>query len=308
MMIFARRQPSMLLRLGIVLAASVVYGAGCGHSARTSKPAATSTVLDYRNGWYHTADGRQSVAEISRQYQRDARLVAQLNTLSPASVAPKGKMLYIRPSNDRQYVRATLVRIQASPSWCRRFRGAPSWSPRRSRPRSRPARHPKENRGGQENRHRPQKRRRQGRRRRRPRRANGTGRPELDASLQVRRAFHLARPGRDRDAFRDGWNKACHGLEISVPEGSPVVAARDGKVLWAREMPGYGNMILIDHLDGIYVSVYGYNARLLVHEQDKVHAGEKIAMAGHSRTSDSGMLFFQIRRNGQAIDPLDFLE
>lgn len=304
MMIFARRQPSMLLRLGIVLAASVVYGAGCGHSARTSKPAATATVLDYRNGWYHTADGRQSVAEISRQYQRDARLVAQLNTLSPASVAPKGKMLYIPPSNDRQYVRATLVRIQGKPELVPTIPWSPELVATPQPVKIAAGKTPKKKIVAVK------------------KTVTAPKNAAVDAPAAQTEQAALSWTHRSKSGgrfiwpaqgeivtrFRDGWNKACHGLEISVPEGSPVVAARDGKVLWAREMPGYGNMILIDHLDGIYVSVYGYNARLLVHEQDKVHAGEKIAMVGHSRTSDSGMLFFQIRRNGQAIDPLDFLE
>lgn len=284
-----------------------MYGAGCGHSAKTAKPGTNAAVLDYRNGWYHEADGKQSIEEIGRHYRRDAKLVAQLNSMSASSVAPKGKMLYIPPSNDRQYVRATLVRVQGKPELVPTI----PWSPELvSKPR------PAKIAAGKT----PKKKIVAATKTiTAPKTVVAEKAVDAPASHTSQSAFgwpHRSKSGgrfvwpvqgEIVTRFREGWDKACHGLEISVPEGSPVRAARDGLVLLATELPGYGNVVLIDHRDG-YVSVYGYNSRILVNQQSQVHTGDKIAMVGHSRTSDSGMLFFQIRRNGQAIDPLEFLE
>lgn len=279
------------------MAAFVLYG--CANSAKTTQTQTNAQVLDYRNGWYHQADGKQTLDQISRQYRRDVKLVAQLNSMSAASVAPSGKMLYIPPCNDREYVRAALVRVQGKPELVPTI----PWNPELlSKPKAEKkvaSKAPKKK---------PVKKKK----------SSGGEVVHAGASHTNQSMFGWTRgskggrfswpvQGEIVTRFREGWDKACHGLEISVPEGSPVRAARDGLVLLATELPGYGNVVLIDHRDG-YVSVYGYNSQILVNPQSNVRTGDKIAMVGHSRASDSGMLFFQIRRNGQAIDPLQYLQ
>lgn len=283
------------------MTAIVMCGAGCARSAKTSKSNTNAAVLDYRNGWYHKADGKQSIEEIGRHYRRDSKLVAQLNSLSASSVAPKGRMLYIPPSNDRQYVRAALVRVQGKPELVPTI----PWNPelvKQTRPAKILASKPPKKKivsSGKKSAvnevvHAS---------------ASNSSQSLLDWTRDSKSGSRFIWPVRGEivTRFREGWDKACHGLEISVPEGSPVRAAREGFVLLATELPGYGNVVLIDHRDG-YVSVYGYNSRILVNPRSRVHAGDRIAMVGHSRSSDAGMLFFQIRRNGQAIDPLEYLE
>lgn len=96
------------------------------------------------------------------------------------------------------------------------------------------------------------------------------------------------------------------GIDIAVKTGATVVAARDGKVVYAGNgLPGYGNLLIIKH-DAEYLSAYAHNSALLVKEGDLVKAGGKVASAGSSGTTSS-RLHFEIRRAGKPVDPLTFL-
>lgn len=107
--------------------------------------------------------------------------------------------------------------------------------------------------------------------------------------------------------YRVGWHDACHGIEIGAPEGSPVHAARAGRVLLARDFPGYGNLILIDHGDG-YATGYGYNRQIVVREGQRVERGQTIASVGRPSQGSSARLLFQVRRNSLPVDPMPLLK
>jgi len=96
------------------------------------------------------------------------------------------------------------------------------------------------------------------------------------------------------------------GLEIVGKRGSPITAAADGVVVYAGNgLVGYGNLMIIKHSD-LFLSAYAHNQKLLVSEQKKVKAGEKIAEMGSTGTGNT-KLYFEIRRNGQPVDPINYL-
>lgn len=107
--------------------------------------------------------------------------------------------------------------------------------------------------------------------------------------------------------YRSGWRQACHGIEIAVDEGTPVRAARAGKVMLAEAYPGYGNLVLIDHGDG-YATAYGYTREMVVRAGQLVERGQTIASVGRPTRGSSSRLLFQVRRNALPIDPLPFLK
>lgn len=96
------------------------------------------------------------------------------------------------------------------------------------------------------------------------------------------------------------------GLNIGGKAGDPVLAAADGKVVYAGSgLPGYGNLIIIKH-DDTYMTAYAHNRALLVKEDQDVRKGQRIAEMG-STDADRVNLHFEIRRTGQPVDPVNYL-
>nr|WP_136250543.1 peptidoglycan DD-metalloendopeptidase family protein [Ningiella ruwaisensis] len=101
----------------------------------------------------------------------------------------------------------------------------------------------------------------------------------------------------------DGSNR---GLDIKGRLGSEILAAADGKVVYAgNALKGYGNLIIIKH-DDEYLSAYAHNDRILVSEQSYVKQGQQIATMGQTGAS-SVMLHFEIRKKGKSQDPFQYL-
>jgi len=99
----------------------------------------------------------------------------------------------------------------------------------------------------------------------------------------------------------------AHGIEISAPEGSPVVAAADGKVVLASDQfKGYGNMIVIRHDDNFF-TIYSFNKTMSVQKGDVVKSGQQIATVGKTGRAVTPMLDFQVRIGSKAVDPLQYL-
>jgi lipoprotein NlpD len=99
--------------------------------------------------------------------------------------------------------------------------------------------------------------------------------------------------------FEDGKRK---GLAIGGKAGDPVMAAGDGRVVYAGSgLRGYGNLVIIKH-NGDYLTAYAHNQTLLVKEDQVVRKGQKIAEMG-STDADRVELHFEIRKQGKPIDP-----
>ena len=96
------------------------------------------------------------------------------------------------------------------------------------------------------------------------------------------------------------------GLDIAGNAGDPVRAAAGGTVVYSGNgLIGYGELIIIKHSDN-YLSAYGHNRKRLVQEGQRVRAGQLIAEMGSSGAPREE-LHFEIRKNGQPVDPTDFL-
>jgi lipoprotein NlpD len=101
-------------------------------------------------------------------------------------------------------------------------------------------------------------------------------------------------------------SSATKGIDIRGARGQAVKAAAAGAVVYSGSgLRGYGELIIIKHND-TFLSAYAHNEARLVQEGRQVAAGESIARMGNSDTTDV-MLHFEIRRNGKAIDPLQYL-
>jgi len=97
------------------------------------------------------------------------------------------------------------------------------------------------------------------------------------------------------------------GINLAVPEGTPVKAADDGVVAYAgNELKGYGNLVLIRHANG-YVSAYANASELLVKRGDTVKRGQVIAHAGQTGNVTSPQLHFEIRKGSTPVDPTKYL-
>lgn len=96
------------------------------------------------------------------------------------------------------------------------------------------------------------------------------------------------------------------GIGILGQPRQPILAAADGVVAYAGDgLPGYGHLILIKHGND-FLSAYAFNASNLVHEGERVYAGQKIATMGRLQTGKWG-LHFEIRYRGSVLNPLKFL-
>ncbi|HEY7843550.1 MAG TPA: peptidoglycan DD-metalloendopeptidase family protein [Bradyrhizobium sp.] len=101
--------------------------------------------------------------------------------------------------------------------------------------------------------------------------------------------------------------KSNDGINLAVPEGTPVKAAEDGVVAYSgNELKGYGNLILVRHSNG-YVTAYAHASELLVKRGDTIKRGQVIAKSGQSGEVGSPQLHFEIRKGSQPVDPLQFL-
>jgi murein DD-endopeptidase MepM/ murein hydrolase activator NlpD len=97
------------------------------------------------------------------------------------------------------------------------------------------------------------------------------------------------------------------GINIAVPENTPVKAAEDGIVAYAgNELKGYGNLVLVRHPNG-YVTAYAHTKELLVKRGDQVKRGQVIARSGQTGNVNTPQLHFEIRKGSSPLDPTRFL-
>jgi len=114
--------------------------------------------------------------------------------------------------------------------------------------------------------------------------------------------------GRVVSAYGSGGGKANDGIDIAVPEGTPVKAAENGVVIYAGDgLKEFGNTVLVRHENGL-VTVYGHASELKVSRGEKVKRGQEIAKSGMSGTTDAPKLHFEVRKNSAPVDPSTFLE
>jgi lipoprotein NlpD len=119
--------------------------------------------------------------------------------------------------------------------------------------------------------------------------------------------FNWPARGKLLNKFGTYGQKSYKGIEIGIPTGTDVFAAASGKVIYSgNAIPGYGNLVILEHSDG-YFTVYGYNQKCLVKRDDHVGQGDRVALSGSPPSGESARLHFEIRKGKSAVDPILYL-
>jgi murein DD-endopeptidase MepM/ murein hydrolase activator NlpD len=116
--------------------------------------------------------------------------------------------------------------------------------------------------------------------------------------------FHWPVRGRILSAYGKKPNgQQNDGINVSVPEGTPIRASEDGVVAYAgNELKGFGNLVLIRHADN-WVTAYAHLGTIDVKKDQKVKRGETIARAGQTGGVTAPQLHFEIRKGSNPVDP-----
>jgi murein DD-endopeptidase MepM/ murein hydrolase activator NlpD len=100
--------------------------------------------------------------------------------------------------------------------------------------------------------------------------------------------------------------RAHEGIDVSAPMGAPIEAPAKGTVIQAGWENGYGNMVVIDHGNGI-VTKFAHASRILVTVGTRVARGQRIALVGNTGLSTGPHLHYEVHVNGKAVDPLRYV-
>jgi len=109
------------------------------------------------------------------------------------------------------------------------------------------------------------------------------------------------------------FSQASKGIYIKIAPGTAIKTVGQGEVVYSGKMKGYGNLIIVDHLNGLF-SIYGLNAKNLVDKGDTVKSGARIAIGGDKITEGYSKLYFELRSinsktgDPESVDPLKYLK
>lgn len=107
--------------------------------------------------------------------------------------------------------------------------------------------------------------------------------------------------------FGARWGRMHEGIDIGLPIGTPIKAAKSGKVTLSGWSSGYGYAVFIKH-DNDTITRYGHNSKLLVKKDQFVYQGQVIALSGNSGRSNGPHLHFEIRIKNRAVNPRKYLK
>lgn len=130
--------------------------------------------------------------------------------------------------------------------------------------------------------------------------------PSSPVSASIVRGFQWPARGVLRSRFGWRWRRHHDGIDIAAPYGTPVSAAKAGRVIFAGWYYAYGRTVIIAHDNGV-TTLYGHNSKLLVRVGQVVEAGTLISRVGSSGRSTGPHVHFEIRVNGRPINPLKYL-
>ncbi len=129
--------------------------------------------------------------------------------------------------------------------------------------------------------------------------SEGAG-PEESPGIELPvKGIVTSKVGIRHDPF-DGTLRVHNGIDIAIPEGTPVTPVAPGKVLYSGYQHGYGNMVIVRHDDGM-ITVYAHHSRNVVRTGDKVGTGTKIAFSGSTGRSTGPHLHFEAWQGGKNV-------
>ena len=121
----------------------------------------------------------------------------------------------------------------------------------------------------------------------------------------VEGGYTSSRFGMRTDPFSGKW-KQHNGQDIVQVRGAPVYATANGKVVFSKNAPGFGKLVIIDHGYSFKTS-YGHLGRLLVKKGQTVERGQKIGEIGNTGRSTGPHLHYEVTVNKKAVDPIDYM-
>jgi septal ring factor EnvC (AmiA/AmiB activator) len=130
-----------------------------------------------------------------------------------------------------------------------------------------------------------------------------------DAPAGLKRGLRLPIKGELVERFgakRSGGGPPSKGLFIRSPSGQEVRAVAPGRVVFSDWLRGFGNLLIVDH-GRSYLTIYGYNEALLKQVGEVVRTGDVVATVGASGGSRESGLYFEIRHEGKAFDPMGWV-
>jgi len=143
-----------------------------------------------------------------------------------------------------------------------------------------------------------------------------SGLPETDTGEPVdSSAQNFQWPLKTRVSSIFGWRKDPingqrrfhQGIDLPAEEGSPVRAALPGRVIYSDFQQDYGQVVVLDHGHG-FTTLYAHNQENLVKTGEWIREGSCLARVGSSGRSTGSHLHFEVRKNGEYLDPLDYLD
>jgi murein DD-endopeptidase MepM/ murein hydrolase activator NlpD len=233
-------------------------------------------------GGFHVAGPGDTLAKIARRYRVSLNDLAKANRMKPYAQLKLGERLVIPTSTseaDRPTVLPQIAAAQAAKTTGKPVASAPANQHVASAPAAENANL-----------------------------AKATETPAEAAGESGSAMFRWPARGRIVTAFGAKPNgQQNDGINIAVPEGTPIKAAESGEVAYAgNELKGYGNLILIRHPNG-FVTAYAHASELLVKRGDKVKRGQVIAKSGQTGNIGSPQLHFEIRKGSTPVDPTPYL-
>lgn len=103
-----------------------------------------------------------------------------------------------------------------------------------------------------------------------------------------------------------GGSELHQGIDIANSMDTPIVATADGEVVQSEASGGYGNIVQIDHGNGI-ATIYGHNSRIIVNVGQSVRKGQVVSYLGSTGRSTGPHVHYEVRVNGTAVDPISFM-
>lgn len=119
-------------------------------------------------------------------------------------------------------------------------------------------------------------------------------------------SFNSPTRGRLTSGFGTRWGTMHNGIDVAGPTGTPINAADAGRVEFAGYRGSYGNLVIINHENG-YQTYYAHLNAINVSRGERVFKGARIGSMGSTGRSTGPHLHFEVRRNGQPINPLNFV-
>jgi murein DD-endopeptidase MepM/ murein hydrolase activator NlpD len=273
---------------------------GCGVSGSNQlvlQPSAANVSNTF--GLLHRVAPNETLSLIAGSFQRDFELLVRLNQIPPPYAVREGEYLYIPPRNDDAVLREGTVTLNYIRSQCKRAElretsphltedELKTWAEEDAQeqcpPLAKGARQKESESGGE------------------------TKESLLPVVVPSETHSTYAWPvaGRYMRGFTTGWRRPHKGVDIAAPRGEPVRAARGGRVLLAKRVGNYGQLVVIAH-PGDYATLYAHLSQCLVSEGQMVKQNQYIGRVGCTGRATGPHLHFEIRRDGAAVDPEKYL-